>query len=247
MTLRKLLSALTVVAVCLAWSAGDASAQARGHASGGGAHSGGAHVGAAAPRGGPGPAPSAGHAVARPPYGGHYPVYGRPGYPYRPYYGYPYYRPYYPYYGYGYPYYGYPGFSIGFGIGFGYGYGYYGYGYPYYGYAYPGYTYAAPAYVTTGNPTSGQQGQGYPSPGYPQSQGYGNSGPAYGGVRITGAPPDAQVFSDGYFVGAMSDLNGGPVSLTAGVHKIEVRVPGQQSIEFDVNVQPGQTITYRAR
>jgi len=233
MTLRKLLSALTVVAVCLAWSAGDASAQARG---GGHAGGGGAHVGAAAPRGGA-PGPSQGHAVARPPYGGHYPVYGRPGYPYRPYYGYPYYRPYYPYYGYGYPYYGYPGFSIGFGIGFGYGYGYYGYGYPYYGYAYPGYTYAAPVYVQTGAPTSGQSGQGY-----------GNSGQAYGGVRIMGASPDAQIFADGYFVGAMSDLNDGsqPISLTAGVHKIEVRVPGQQSIEFDVNIQPGQTITYRA-
>jgi len=232
MTLRKLLSVTTVVAVCLAWSGRDAAAQARGggHAGGGGAHAGGAHVGAAAPRAGA-PAPTVGHAVARPPYGGHYPVYGHPGYPY---YGYPY-RPYYgyPYYGYGYPYYGYPSFSIGFGIGFGYGYGYYGY--PYYGYAYPGYTYAAPVYVQGGT-TSGGSGQVY-----------GNSGgPAYGGVRISGAPTDAQVYADGYFVGEMAELNG-TVSLTAGVHKIEVRIPGQQSIEFDVNIQPGQTITYRAR
>ena len=180
MTLRKILSTLSVVAVCLAWTASDASAQARGRPAGGG---GGAHVGAAAPRGGA-PAPSAGHAVARPPYNGHYPVYGRPGYPhygYRPYYGYP-------YYGYGYPYWGYPGFSVGFGIGFGYGYGAYGYGYPYSGYAYPGYTYAAPVYVTSGAPNGG------------------NSGPAYGGVKITGAPPDAQVYADGYFVGSARRL-----------------------------------------
>ena len=74
MTIRKSLLTISVVAVCLAWSAGDAAAQARGHGGGGG---GGQHA-AAAPRG---PAPAtAGHAVARPPYNGHYPVYGRPGY-----------------------------------------------------------------------------------------------------------------------------------------------------------------------
>jgi hypothetical protein len=208
-----------MVVVCLAWSAGDASAQARGRGGGGG---GGVH--AAAPRA---VAPATvGHAVPRPPYNGHYPVYGRPGYGYPYYrYGYPYY-PYYPYYGY--PYYGYPGFSIGFGIGFGYGYGYYGYGYPYYGYAYPGYTYAAPGYVTTGTPAQ-------------QSQ-------AYGAVRIQGAPSDAQVYADGYFVGAVSDFNGSSqqLSLPAGLHKIEIRSQDQPPVEFDVNVQAGRTITFRA-
>jgi hypothetical protein len=146
-------------------------------------------------------------------------------YPYHPYYGRPYYG--YPYYGYGYPYYGYPyygygypGFSVGVGIGFGYGYGSYGYGYPY-----AGYTYAAPGYVSTGSP-----------------------GPAYGGVRILGAPHDAQVFADGYFVGTVDDFDGSSqhLNLQAGVHKGEIRLPGQPPIEFDVNVQPGQTITYRA-
>jgi hypothetical protein len=217
MTIGKSLSAISVVAVCLAWSAGDAAGQARGRPSGGG---GGQHA-AAAPRG---PAPAtAGHAVPRPPYNGHYPVYGRPGYGY-PRYGYPYYGYGYPYYGY----YGYPGFSVGFGIGFGYGYGSYGYpyyAYPYGGYPYAGYTYAAPGYVTSGGP-----------------------GPAYGGVRIQGAPHDAQVYADGYFVGTVDDFDGSTqqLSLQSGVHKIEIRVGGQPPVEFDVNIQPGQTITYRA-
>ena len=83
--------------------------------------------------------------------------------------------------------------------------------------------YAAPVYVTSGAPNGG------------------NSGPAYGGVKITGASPDVKANADGYFVGSVSDFNG-QLSLTAGVHKVEVRIPGQQSIEFDVNIQPGQTI-----
>jgi hypothetical protein len=187
-------------------------------------------VHAAAPRAG---APATvGHAVPRPGYPGYpaHPIYGHPGYPYygygyHPYYGYPYY---------GYPYYGYPGFSIGIGFGFGYGYGYGYYGYPYYGYAYPGYTYAAPVYVNSGS--------GYVAAGNEQQQ-----QPAYGAVRIQGASSDAQVYADGYFVGAVSDFNGSQqqLSLTAGVHKIEVRTPGQPPVEFDVNIQAGQTVTYR--
>jgi hypothetical protein len=236
MSLWKSLSAIAIVAVCLAVSARDAAAQRGGggaHAHGGGAHVSGGAVHAAGPR--PGAPATVGHAVPRPGYPGYpsHPVYGHPGYPY---YGYGY-RPYYPYYGYGYPYYGYPGFSIGIGFGFGYGYGYGYYGYPYYGYAYPGYTYAAPVYV---NPGSGGSGGG----GYVEQ---GNQTQAYGGVRIQGAPSDAQVYADGYFVGAVSDFNGSQqqLSLPAGVHKIEVRSPGQPPVEFDVNIQAGQTVTYR--
>jgi hypothetical protein len=220
--------------VCLAFSARDAAAQrGGGHASGG--HAGGGAVHAAAPRAA---APATvGHAVPRPGYPGYpaHPIYGHPGYPY---YGYGY-RPYYPYYGYGYPYYpyyGYPGFSIGIGFGFGYGYGYGYYGYPYYGYAYPGYTYQQPVYVNPGG------GSGSVAAGNPQQQ-----GEAYGGVRIQGAPSDAQVYADGYFVGSIADFNGSSqqLSLPAGVHKIEVRSPGQAPVEFDVNIQAGQTVTYR--
>ncbi|HEV3057840.1 MAG TPA: hypothetical protein VGY48_06310, partial [Vicinamibacterales bacterium] len=123
---------------------------------------------------------ASGRAVPRPSVGV---VPGRPGY--RPYYrGYGYY-PYYPYYR--------PGISLGFGFGYGYPYyGYYGYGYPYYGaYGYPyGYPYGA---------------YGYPAYGYPAGAvGVGT----YGGVRIQGAPRDAEVYADGYYVGIVNDFNG---------------------------------------
>ncbi len=139
----------------------------------------------------------------------------------RPYYG-GYYRP---YYGYG----GYyrPGFSIGIYGGYPFGYGYYGYGYPYY---YGGY-YGA---------------YGYPAYGYPY--GYVGAVSAYGGVRIQGAPEDAQVFADGYYVGVVDDFDGSfqHMNLTPGAHRIEIRPRDQAPVSFDVQVQAGQTITYRA-
>jgi hypothetical protein len=129
------------------------------------------------------------------------------------------YRPYY----YGYR----PGLTVGFYTGFGYPYGYpyrYGYSYPYYPYAGYGYPLPPPAYVSA-------------VPGY-----------AYGGVRIQDAPSDAQVIVDGYYMGVVDDFDGPfqHLNLTAGPHQIEIRAPGYQPIAFDVNVQPGRTITYRA-
>jgi hypothetical protein len=139
------------------------------------------------------------------------------------------YRPYY----YGYR----PGLTIGFYAGFGYPYryGYYGYPYRY------GYPYAYPYY--SGYPYGGY---GYPLP--PPAYVSAAPGYAYGGVRIQDAPPDAQVFVDGYYMGVV-DYFDGPfqhLNLTAGPHQIEIRAAGYQPITFDVNVQPGRTITYRA-
>ena len=95
----------------------------------------------------------------------------------------------------------------------------YGYSYPY-GYGYP----APPGYITA-------------VPGRP-----------YGGVRIVGAPREAGVFADGYYVGIVDDFDGvfQHMNLEAGPHRIEIRAPGYPPVEFDVNVQPGETITYRA-
>lgn len=181
---------------------------------------------------GPGRPPSGGgvyvgRAAPRPVYGGGYGHYGRPVY------GYPHvvgYAPYYPYY---YPYR--PGVSFGFSIGFGYpyGYGYYGYGYPsYYGYGY--------------YPYAGYYGPyGYPAP--PPSYVSMQPGYEYGGVKIQGAPHDAQIFADGYYVGIADDFDGigQHMNLTAGTHKIEVRPANAPPVTFDVNVLPGQTITLR--
>ena len=146
-------------------------------------------------------------------YYGHGGYYGHGSY-YRPYYGYGYGYPY----RYGYPYYGYPGFSIGIGIGF---------GYPYYGYyGYP-YAYGAP------------YGYGYPA-GYVA---YGGS--AYGGIRIEGVVRNAEVYVDGGYAGIVDNFDGSfqRLQLEPGTHSIEIRAPGVPPLAYDVNVQPGQTVT----
>jgi len=73
-------------------------------------------------------------------------------------------------------------------------------------------------------------------------------GRAYGGVRITGAPHDAQVFADGYYVGIVDDFDGifQHMNLEAGPHHIEVAWGGYQPMAFDVYVRPGETTTFRA-
>jgi hypothetical protein len=73
-------------------------------------------------------------------------------------------------------------------------------------------------------------------------------GHAYGGVRITGAPRDAQVFADGYYVGIVDDFDGifQHVNLEAGPHHIEVAWGDYQPVSFDVYVRPNETTTFRA-
>ena len=218
--------------VCLAVSVADVDAQGRSR--GGGGRSGGS-----AGRQGGRPSGGGGHAVPR---GGvrggravvvaprHVsPVFvGSRGRFYRPFYGYR------------------PGVRVGIFAGFGYpfgvGYGYpYRYGYPYgyrYGYGYP-YGYSYPYY-----PYDAYGGYGY---GYSGAATYG--GYADGGVRIQGAPRDAQVFVDGYYVGIVDDFDGPfqHLNLEAGAHQIEIRAPGLPPLQYDVNVQPGQTINVHVR
>jgi hypothetical protein len=224
MSYAKSLSLAVTTIVSLAVCAPDALAQSRGH---GGGHSGGApSVGRVAPRG-----PYVGGARVFPRYdvGFIRPRIISPRivgvFPYRPYY---------------YPFR--PGITVGFYAGLGYGYPYaypypYAYGYPYgyYGYPYGGYPYGGDPYA-----------YGYPPvpPGYVSAQ----PGVAYGGVRIEGAPKDAQVFADGNYVGVAEDFDG-PVqhlNLPAGAHRIEIRANGTQPVAFDVNVQGGETVSVHA-
>ena len=136
------------------------------------------------------------------------------------------YAPYRPYY---YPYRS--GITLGFYAGYAYPYGYPYYGYSPYGYGNYGYGY-------------GPYGYPLPPPGYVSMR----PGVAYGGVRIEGAPRDAQVFADGYYVGIVDDFDGAfqHLNLEAGAHRIEIRMQNEQPITIDVNVLPGQTITYHA-
>ncbi len=70
----------------------------------------------------------------------------------------------------------------------------------------------------------------------------------YGGLRITGAPRSAHVFADGYYVGLVDDFDGifQHMNLEAGPHHIEIQAEGFAPVAFDVNVRPGETITFRA-
>jgi len=133
-----------------------------------------------------------------------------------------------------YPRFYYPAFSFGLYAGYPYyspyyyPYGYYGaygaYGYPYGGYPYGGYPYYG----------------GYVSP---------DEARGIGGLRISDAPKDAQVFADGYYAGTVDDFNGTfqHLDLEAGPHHIELKVGGQPFSQVDVNIVPGETITYHGK
>jgi hypothetical protein len=132
---------------------------------------------------------------------------------------------YYPYYGYGYR----PGFSLGLSFGYPYGYGYYGYPYAAYGYSYGGY--------------------------YPSGYGYGgyvvprgDAGGAYGGIRIQGAPRNAEVYVDGHYAGIVDDYDGTfqSLDLEPGPHDVEIRTAGRP-LTYEVNVTPGHTLTIHVR
>jgi PEGA domain-containing protein len=122
------------------------------------------------------------------------------------------------------------GFGIYIGSPFRYGYpGYarryysapypYAYGYPY-GYAYPAYSgvYAAPPVNAL-----------------------------YGGVRLDVSPRDAAVYVDGYYAGIVDDFDGTwqRVALEPGPHRFEIAAPGYETLSFEVNVRPDQTVRYR--
>jgi hypothetical protein len=80
--------------------------------------------------------------------------------------------------------------------------------------------------------------------------GYYNGGPAYPArLRILDAPPDAEVYVDGYYVGIVDDFDGVSqhLELDPGPHRIEIRAPGFEPIAFEVAAAQGRTITYRAQ
>ena len=68
-------------------------------------------------------------------------------------------------------------------------------------------------------------------------------------VRIQVKPKQATVYVDGYYAGIVDDFDGvfQHLDLEAGTHHIELRPEGQPPVAFDVNIQPGETITYHAR
>jgi hypothetical protein len=143
--------------------------------------------------------------------------------------------------------YGRPGF---FGA-YAYGSPFWGYGYPYY-YGYPAYGYPYPYPAAYGYPGA------YGNPAYGDPSAYGNvvpygygyggySGQPYGGLRIDLPQRDAEVYVDGYFVGTVDNFDGASqqANLSAGPHQIEIRSPEFETIQFNVNIEAGRSITYR--
>jgi hypothetical protein len=149
-----------------------------------------------------------------------------------------------------------PRFNIGFGlwagfpIAYPYYWGYYDpfyapyyYGYPYASYGYP---YPAPSYPA---------GSPYPPSSYPQQSGSigvqtPNPSPNQsdmGGVSFEITPATAEIFVDGQRAGTVNQFmpTSQPLGLTAGRHRIEIRAPGYNSMDFDVDIVAGQVIPYQ--
>jgi hypothetical protein len=77
---------------------------------------------------------------------------------------------------------------------------------------------------------------------------YGYSiGPRYGGISFDMNPSDAAIFVDGGYVGVVDDFSpyDAPLTLRAGLHRVEIRAQGCQPMDFDITVVPGQVIPYR--
>jgi hypothetical protein len=170
------------------------------------------------------------------------------------------------------PYYSFrPRLSFGFGlwagypIAYPYSYGYYDpyydpYGY-WYGYSnpypYPAYNYSYPstrypAYPSSAYPQSAYPQSTYPQSAYPPASGSVGVQPRQveaeiGGMSFEITPTTAQVFVDGSLVGTVGEFTPTtrPLGLTPGRHRIEIRAPGYQTMDFDADIVGGQVIPYQ--
>src|SRR5438477_2997 len=105
--------------------------------------------------------------------------------------------------------------------------------------------------VLLARPTSAAAQRRY---GYGSGYGYGGGSPTYsssrsydeGAVRIKVKPREASVYVDGYYTGRVDDFDGvlQKLHLSAGPHRIEVRLQGYEALVFDVRIEPDQTVTY---
>ena len=62
---------------------------------------------------------------------------------------------------------------------------------------------------------------------------------AVGQLRLQVAPQTAHVYVDGYYTATVGTLD-----LVAGPHRIEIRAPFYETISFEVNIAPNETVTY---
>lgn len=123
----------------------------------------------------------------------------------------------------------------------------YGY-YPYSRYWVPGYGFGLGYFAYDPFMFGGYDnyGGGYGGGGY-SSGGYSSDSRDIGNLRLKVKPSDAQVYVDGYFVGPVDSFDGvfQKLGIEAGAHRIELRAEGYETVEFEVLVTPGETVTYK--
>jgi len=112
---------------------------------------------------------------------------------------------------------------------YGYPYGY-GYGYGYYGYA------DAPTY------TPDDVNGAVP---YPEAAIASDATESLGRLFIDTEPGTTQVFVDGSAVGTVADFRGAGMVLPEGVRHVELRAPGYESSNFDIDILSSHPAVYR--
>lgn len=138
------------------------------------------------------------------------------------------YYPFYDSYGYGYPYYG----SYGWFGSYGY------YGSPYYWgdmwgmpFGWGMYTLPMGAYSSYWSDYAG--GAAYTTS-------------TVGSIKLKVKPKEAEVYVDGTYYGQVDNYDGNfqHLDLPAGTHRVEIRASGYQTLQMEMRVLPGKTITY---
>jgi hypothetical protein len=67
-----------------------------------------------------------------------------------------------------------------------------------------------------------------------------------GALRLKVKPRDASVYVDGYFAGHVDDFDGmfQKLKIEAGPHRVELRLDGYETLDFEVRIDPDRKITY---
>ena len=123
------------------------------------------------------------------------------------------------------------------------------FGYSFYGYGYSPYSFGLGYGLYSGfgwNPYIGD-------PFDPYYSGYGGySSGVYntrdqGSLKLKVKPRNAKVYVDGYFVGLVDQFDGAfqKLPLNGGRHKVEIKADGFETAEFDVLINPEQTVTFQ--
>ena len=105
---------------------------------------------------------------------------------------------------------------------------------------YSGFGWVAVLRRPVGDPYGGGYGYGGGS-----SSSYGRG--EQGNLKLKVKPRAAKVYVDGYFVGTVDEFDGAfqKLALNTGRHKVEVKADGFETAEFDVLINPEQTVTFQ--